>query len=105
VVAVGGDGTLHEVVNGAVAAEPVPTVGILPCGTGNDFARSFRLPREPEEALRACTGGTTALIDLGRLNGRLFINVAGFGFDAAVAEEVTRRAQQGAKATGTIPYL
>ena len=103
VIAVGGDGTLHEVLNGALKSTPAPVVGIIPAGTGNDFARSVSLPRDPESALRVCRGGRVAEIDIGLVNGRAFINVAGFGFDAAVAEEVAQRSGKGA--TGTIPYL
>lgn len=103
VVAVGGDGTLHEVLNGALDSPVVPAIGVIPAGTGNDFARSISFPRDPERAYQACLVGRAEPIDVGLVNGRPFINVAGFGFDAAVAEEVTRRSSKGG--TGTIPYL
>lgn len=104
VVAVGGDGTLHEVVNGVMRSESPVAVGHIPCGTGNDFARSIRLPKDPERAWQVCQRGHTVMIDVGMVNDRAFLNVAGFGFDAAVAQEVTERAET-TKATGTIPYL
>lgn len=102
VVAVGGDGTLHEVVNGLIGLERAPAVGVIPCGTGNDFARSAGLPRAPRRALEVCKSGYTRRVDVGTINGRAFINVAGFGFDAAVAKEVASRPGGG---TGAIPYL
>lgn len=102
-VAVGGDGTLHETLNGALRSSPNPLIGIIPAGTGNDFARSVSLPRDPERALAICLSGEAQPIDVGLVNGRAYINVAGFGFDAAVAEEVASRSVKGA--TGPIPYL
>lgn len=82
-VVVGGDGTLQEA---ALALEGSRTVvGVIRAGTGNDFARTHLIPKDPEEALKiACTGGYIAN-DLGRVNGHLFVNVAGLGFDAEVA--------------------
>lgn len=103
VVAVGGDGTLHEVLNGALGSPRVPSIGVIPAGTGNDFSRSVGLPRDPEQAYRTCLLGRAEPIDVGLVNGRAFINVAGFGFDAAVAHEVAQRSNRGA--TGAIPYL
>jgi len=106
VVAVGGDGTLHEVLNGALQSRRTPAVGVIPAGTGNDFARSATLPRDPERAYQVCRLGRAEPIDVGLVNGRAFINVAGFGFDAAVAEEVIRRSVEGGKSgSGAIPYL
>jgi len=105
VVAVGGDGTLHEVLNGALESRRVPAIGVIPAGTGNDFARSISLPRDPERAYQACLSGRVEPIDVGLVNGRPYINVAGFGFDAAVADEVIRRAASGRRGSGTIPYL
>lgn len=103
IVAVGGDGTLHEVVNGLIGLDRVPAVGVIPCGTGNDFARSTGLPRSPRRALEVCRTGYTRRVDVGTINDRVFINVAGFGFDAAVAKEVASR--RGSGPTGTLPYL
>lgn len=103
VVAVGGDGTLHEVLNGALQATSAPLVGLIPAGTGNDFARGVSLPRNPVGALEVIRSGHVHEIDVGLVNGRAFINVAGFGFDAAVAQEVAARTGKGA--SGAIPYL
>lgn len=103
VVAVGGDGTLHEVLNGALQSTSAPLIGLIPAGTGNDFARGVSLPRDPEQALSLSRNGHVHEIDIGLVNGRAFINVAGFGFDAAVAQEVAARTGKGA--AGAIPYL
>lgn len=82
-VVVGGDGTIQET---AIALEGSRTVlGVIRAGTGNDFARTHLIPKDPPKALElACTGGYIEN-DLGRVNGHLFVNVAGLGFDAEVA--------------------
>ena len=71
VVAVGGDGTVNEVVNG-LAGTNVP-LGIVPLGTANDFAQQARIPLNPEAALGVVLRGEAARIDLASLNGRRFV--------------------------------
>jgi diacylglycerol kinase (ATP) len=84
VVAVGGDGTLYEVVNGI---DPDQTVfAVIPLGTGNGFRRSCALPGQWQSVLQGLSSWQPRLIDLGLINGSFFLNVAGIGFDAAVAE-------------------
>ncbi len=80
VVAVGGDGTLNEVVNGAVGSDV--SVGLIPLGTGVDFSRTTLLPRDPVAALDVVLAGRVRRVDVGVVNGRYFCNVAGTGFDA-----------------------
>lgn len=87
-VVLGGDGTLHEVINGMDRRRSA--VGIIPTGTGNDFCRSAGLPLDPLEALRVLESGQMRSVDLGKVNGRFFINMAGIGLDAQVAYEVNR---------------
>lgn len=99
VVALGGDGTVHEIVNG-LAGSPI-SLGIIPAGTGNDFCRTLELPKRPLEALTAINSQSIRRIDLPRANGHYYINVAGIGFDAEVAGEVNRRY----KAGGPLAYL
>lgn len=89
VVAAGGDGTLNGVVN-AVAGTSVG-IAQIPLGTGNDFARALGVPRSPHEAVRLLRDGRIAQMDVGVADGRRFLNVAGCGFDAAVAEQMNRR--------------
>lgn len=92
-IAVGGDGTLHEVVNGA-AMYPNVNVGFIPGGSGNDFSRGFALPKDPEAALNAIiTGIQPVRADMGliRHTGEketYFINNMGAGFDAQIAKKV-----------------
>ena len=82
VVAVGGDGTMNEVTQG-LAHTDVP-LGVVPGGSGNDFIRSLSMPRGIEEIVGVIERGHTRTIDLGRVNGKLFINGMGIGFDAVV---------------------
>ena len=65
VIACGGDGTLHEVVNG-IATIPDVTLGVLPCGRGNDFAAAVGIPLKPEAAIATLLSGTPIHVDLGR---------------------------------------
>lgn len=106
-IAVGGDGTLSEVINGCMRAAAqgaaAPAVGVIPCGTGNDFARGLGLPLAPAAALSAYKQCTTVPLDVGQIGDRFFVNVAGFGFDAAVAADVLKRT--GARPAGTAVYL
>lgn len=99
-LAIGGDGTLHEVANGAAGTGLA--VAVLPFGTGNDFARTAGFFVRPERLLAALAPGRCRRVDLGEVHGRLYINVAGVGFDAEVARIVNALAR---KAGGTLPYL
>ena len=87
----GGDGTLNEVVNG-VGATPAGfdgmTFGIIPLGTGNDFATALGIPSDVERALAAVINGDCVAVDVGRLNDRYFINVSAGGFIAEVSDAV-----------------
>ncbi|CAM3969017.1 diacylglycerol/lipid kinase family protein [Mesobacillus thioparans] len=94
ITAVGGDGTLHEVVNGA-AAYPNLIIGFIPGGSGNDFSRGFSIPKKAAEALRLVmhqSNSRTSEIDIGKIQHKelqetYFMNNMGVGFDAAVAKE------------------
>ena len=113
VVAVGGDGTIHEVVNGLVTEGQVPqglVLGAISCGTGSDFARTVGLAREPVAAARRLLLGEQRSIDLGVIKCwregqeiiEYFPNAAGLGFDGEAALRVNWRSKVGG---GTIPYL
>src|SRR5512145_2774237 len=67
VVAMGGDGTVHEVVNGLmqVPEEKRPVLGVVPAGSGNDFAHGIKVSKAPTEALRYALDGEASLVDLG----------------------------------------
>lgn len=88
IVVIGGDGSLSDAVR--TLAFTNATFFVVPCGTGNDFARALRLPKDPLEAFEAQLGGEPSRIDCGAVNGRPFINVAGTGFDV----EVLRRTEE-----------
>lgn len=82
IIAVGGDGTLNEVINGV--AETDASFGIIPGGSGNDFIRSLAEKRELEQIIYDNIFGNIKPIDIARCNDRYFINVASIGFDSDV---------------------
>ncbi len=91
VLALGGDGTVHEVVNGLmqVPAGQRPALGLIPLGSGNDFAHILSIPADPGLALKSALEGTAHPLDIASVqdeNGRLeyFNNTIGIGFDAIV---------------------
>lgn len=84
VYAVGGDGTVHEIAKRL--AHRNLTLGILPTGSGNGFARHFGLPVEPRASLAACNGRRVVTIDTASVNGITFLGVMGAGFDAFIAD-------------------
>ncbi|WML29098.1 diacylglycerol kinase [Neobacillus sp. OS1-32] len=79
VIAAGGDGTIHEVVNGLAEQEFRPKLGIIPSGTTNDFARALHIPRDVASAVDIITNGELIPVDIGRINDKYFINIAGGG--------------------------
>lgn len=82
VYSVGGDGTLNEIING-IAGDHME-LGIIPCGSGNDAVRSIYSVTDPAALLETLPVASSALLDMGRINGRYFINIASIGFDAEV---------------------
>jgi len=90
IVAVGGDGTWGGVANGILESGAAARVrlGLVPGGTGCDLAKSLGIPqRDVPACARIVREGATQAIDVGRIEGRYFVNVAGFGFDIAVIED------------------
>jgi diacylglycerol kinase (ATP) len=83
VIAWGGDGTVNEVASGLAFTSAA--LGVIPSGSGNGLARMLGMPADPRVALPRLVRGRDQVIDLGEANGRLFVNVAGVGFDAHVA--------------------
>jgi YegS/Rv2252/BmrU family lipid kinase len=95
VLAVGGDGTFHEVANGMYDSGTKVPFGIVPAGNGIDFARTTGASKKVEDAVAAACTTTPRAIDAGLASfddgtTRLFLNVAGMGFDALVAEQAVR---------------
>jgi len=105
-IVVGGDGTVHEVVDGLLRAGLGSSVelAVLPLGTGRDFARSLRIPRKLDAAIEVARSGRTRTIDAGRatyttgdgLVTAFFANFAGAGISGGIA----RRANETTKAFG-----
>lgn len=99
IIAIGGDGTLNEVVNGIFQQNIVPanevTLGMITVGTGNDWGRMYGFPKKYEKAIRILSKGRTFLQDVGKVKyrydsedkSRYFINMAGMGYDALVARK------------------
>jgi diacylglycerol kinase family enzyme len=111
VVALGGDGTVNEVVNGLLADGPgpsVPALAVVPGGSTNVFARALGLPNDWVEAtgvlLEALREGRSRTIGLGRADDRYFTFCAGFGLDAQVIRRVERARHQGDASTPAL-YL
>jgi len=88
VVAWGGDGTINEV--GSQLLGTGPTLGIVRAGSGNGLARGLGIPAQPERALEIALAGRERVVDVGEIEGHPFLNIAGVGFDAAMASEFNR---------------
>lgn len=88
VIAAGGDGTLNEVVAGVSEFENRPKIGLIPMGTTNDFARAVHIPRDIHKAVDIIVKGDTIPVDVGIVNGRYFINIAGGGRITELTYEV-----------------
>ncbi len=107
VVALGGDGTVHEVLNGLLQTpeEQRPALAVVPIGTGNDFAYAVKAPTEPLAAVRWALQGAPQPLDVGRVRDNLgrtryWGNTFGIGFDAVV----TIRSRQ-LRVRGFLRYL
>lgn len=105
IVAAGGDGTLNEVINGIGENLGEARVGLLPLGTGNDFARSIEMPTDLDAAMEVIRAGQTRAIDLVRVTSdevRYFVNVSAGGFSGLVNEKLTPEMKQ---TWGPLAYL
>ena len=93
IVAVGGDGTVNEVASQMINSSSV--LGIVPLGSGNGLARHLGISRNIEKAIELINKQNTSLIDTGLVNGKVFISIAGIGFDALIAERFAKGTQRG----------
>lgn len=99
IIAVGGDGTLHEVLNGITKMNNV-TLGLIPCGTGNDFAAAANIPLNADEAINKILARNVSLVNYIEIGDKRSMNAAGCGMDV----DVLRRSYSG-KIQGKIKYL
>ena len=114
VIALGGDGVIHEVVNGLmqVDASARPRLGVVPLGSGNDFARTLGLKaNDPETSLAQLLAGSERVLDLGHVTsdacpeGVYFMETLSFGLDAAIAIDTTDRREAGTRQEGSGLFL
>ena len=101
IIACGGDGTIHEVVN-AIAEKPDIVLGVLPCGKGNDFAGALKIPTKPMKAIEVLVEGVTRQVDLGKIGDHYFDTIATCGYDAEVSRRVS---EEGTPFSGTAAYV
>lgn len=94
IIVVGGDGSLHEVLNGFSDFERVQ-LGLIPCGTGNDFASAVSIPEDPEKALDIILQGTPQFTDFMQMPTVRGLNIIGMGIDV----DVLRRYEKSKKKT------
>lgn len=99
-VAVGGDGTILEVVRGLHGGQTA--LGIVPAGTGNDVVKMLGTPAAPQEALDFLLKTPPRPLDAGRINDSLFLNVSGTGFDVCVLDVALSAKRY---VSGLLPYL
>lgn len=98
VVAVGGDGSVNDVINGIYGTETI--FGIIPKGSGNGLARSLEIPVDEVKAIQRLNRLNIQTIDLGEADGNLFASNAGVGFDTVVTQKF-----RSSKKRGLIAYL
>jgi len=106
IIVAGGDGTVHEAVNGVLQADRPAALGVIPLGTGNDFAKACTMPPYWEDATilladRIRSDAPSHNIDVGQMSDRYFANGAGIGFDA----KVTGIAEKNRLPIGDLVYL
>lgn len=106
VIALGGDGVIHEAANGLmqVGREKRPTFGIIPVGSGNDYARTLGMSENVDAACAQILQGSVRTLDVGMCNGTYFVETLSFGIDAAIALDTVARRQR-TKKTGNALYF
>lgn len=100
IVAVGGDGSVNDIVNGIIGSET--TLAIIPKGSGNGLSRSLNIPMNTKKAIQLINAGKIVKIDAGKINGHLFVSNAGVGFDSLVIDKFTNSKQRGFRAYSKI---
>lgn len=108
VLAVGGDGVIHDCVSGLmkIARGTRPTLGVIATGTGNDYARTLGLPRNnPRASIAQILECHTRRVEVGQVNGVYFNQTLSFGLDAAIAIDTTKRRAEGDAYRGTALFV
>lgn len=105
-IVIGGDGIVHEAVNGlmSVSEENRPTLGVVPLGSGNDYALTIGMPSDLKHALDCILEYNTKKFDVGCANGEYFAETMSFGIDAAIALDTVERRKKTGK-HGTRLYM
>ena len=93
IVAVGGDGTVNECVKGLIGSNI--GIGVLPCGSGNGFANHIGMNNNISKAIHQLNSSKFSLIDSCSVNGEIFVNVSGIGFDAHIANLFEKNKKRG----------
>jgi len=109
-ICIGGDGTIHHMINGIMKQEYTDStlikIAVIPTGTGNDWVKHYNIPKDPKKAIQLIKNNKSILQDIGRinlLNGHkitYFNNAAGIGFDAFVVKNLSSY-----KKWGSLAYL
>lgn len=102
ITAVGGDGTLNELISGVAGWNTLPDIGYIPLGTTNDFASTLGFPKDPVEAAKTAAEGEPFVCDIGRFGERYFAYIAAFGAFTDVAYSTD---QQAKNIFGRLAYL
>lgn len=108
VLALGGDGIIHEVVNGLMQlpASARPQMGIVPVGSGNDYARTLGMKaNDASAAMGQLVRAKPVEVEVGRVNGIYFMETLSFGLDAAIALDTTTKREVGSKEHGEQLYV
>ena len=108
VVALGGDGVIHEVVNGLMMLplENRPSLAVIPMGSGNDYARTLGMKiNDPEAAFAQLVRGQKQKFEIGKVNDVFFMQTMSFGLDAAIAIDTTNRRANNTSAEGEALFL
>ena len=88
VIIYGGDGTIHECINGIARLKSRPIIAVLPGGTCNDFSRAIGVPEELDSACRLLKTGVIHEVDIGVMNDRFFMNFWGIGMVTETSENI-----------------
>jgi YegS/Rv2252/BmrU family lipid kinase len=98
IIAAGGDGTANEIANGITGSGAA--LALYPIGSGNDFARALGYPRRRRDIPRFVREARRRTIDVGEVNGRIFVNTAGVGIDGHVAQRIAATSRVTGKTFG-----